>query len=199
MRKANTALDIRSVKTNLHSHQSSGLENGVTVSLEKEKITLNDLKRWPEQEQLAEGIEEITDCYRETKHELKLWHQRYKKLAQLFSDMKSINSSSSILKKSMSSSIYTRQPSANQEELSPSAALSTCSSPYNSNSPSRSPGKPKFQSSQSFSENLMLQLSQHPDLRVAFLPLVGRESTLLPPTSTVAECAREVFLSCPTL
>lgn len=182
---------------------NSTIENEVKVSQEKEKITLNDLKHWPEQDDLLEGIDEITDCYNETKHEMKLWHQRHKQLLQLYSDMKSIHSSNTALMRSMSSSIYVKQSS--QENASERSATSSPIpfSPDNSTSPcpspftfslSRSPSRPKLLSSQSFTENLALQLRLYPDLKTAFLPLVGRESTLLPPGSTVAECVRQVPL-----
>jgi hypothetical protein len=192
MKKANTALDI------------SALERELKVSQEQEKITLSDLKHWPNQEDLLEGIEEITDCYQETKQEMKLWHQRYKQLLQLFSDMKSITSSNTTLLRSMSSSIYVKQTSQSVV-ASPCPSLSRAPSPCPSPSPlsppplspsaspSRSPSRPKYQSSQSFTENLVLQLKLNPELKTAFLPLVGRESTLLPPTSLVADCVRQVL------
>jgi hypothetical protein len=168
------------------------------LSLEKEKTTLNDLRQWPEQQHLQDAIDEITDSYNAVTHELKLWNQRHKHLLQLHSDMKTIHSSNTTLLRSMSSSIYNKQSSRSYDNpsVSPSALSppnSTCPSPYpTSPSPTRTPTRPKFLSSQSFSENLALQLNFYPDLKGAFLPLIGRESTLLPPTSTVAECVRHV-------
>lgn len=169
---------------------------------EKGKITLQDLKKWPDKADISDAIQEIHEHFCQEKYEFHRWNRRLKKLQELFYDMKSIKSSNKSLLKSLSSTIYQKQtslsgtssplPSSSLNRISFSVPVSPrLTSP--SNVPSPINENAMNESMNTSNDKLSYQIHCNTDIEEAFLPLNGRESTLLPPASTVAQCVKQVL------